>query len=185
MDERHTRLERFIGEWTMHLTFPGAPPVSGGRVVFEWMTGERFLIQRWEVPVPEAPDGLAIIGFDEGRGTFLQHYFDSRGIARVYADELGGRGLDAAARGAGLLATGVRAALHGDVQRRRQDYRRPLGDRPRRIDLGARLRPDLRAGWLTRAGHFPLIACHELQRPPAAVRHVRGGSIRLGGNVGH
>ena len=85
MDEPRRRLERFIGEWTMHVAFPGAPPVAGGRVVFEWMTGEQFLIERWEVPVPEAPDGLAIIGFNEGRGTFLQHYFDSRGIARVYS----------------------------------------------------------------------------------------------------
>ena len=84
MDELRTQLERFIGEWTMRVTFPGAPPFEGGRVVFEWMSGERFLIQRWEVPVPEAPDGLAIIGFDAGRGTLLQHYFDSRGIARVY-----------------------------------------------------------------------------------------------------
>ena len=88
MDEPRRRLERFIGEWTMHVAFPGTPPVAGGRVVFEWMTGEQFLIERWEVPVPEAPDGLAIIGFDEGRGTFLQHYFDSRGIARVYAMSL-------------------------------------------------------------------------------------------------
>ena len=88
MDEPRRRLERLIGEWTMHVAFPGAPPVAGGRVVFEWMTGEQFLIERWEVPVPEAPDGLAIIGFNEGRGTFLQHYFDSRGIARVYAMSL-------------------------------------------------------------------------------------------------
>jgi hypothetical protein len=88
MDEPRKRLERFIGEWTMRATFPGAPPVEGGRVVFEWMTGEQFHIQRWEVPVPEAPDGLAVIGFDDSRGTFLQHYFDSRGIARVYAMSL-------------------------------------------------------------------------------------------------
>jgi len=26
--------------------------------------GERFLVERWEVPVPEAPDGIAIIGAD-------------------------------------------------------------------------------------------------------------------------
>ena len=88
MDELRTQLERFIGEWTMRVVFPGAPPLEGGRVVFEWMTGERFLIQRWEVPVPEAPDGLALIGFDAGRGTLLQHYFDSRGIARVYTMNL-------------------------------------------------------------------------------------------------
>jgi hypothetical protein len=43
------------------------------------------LIQRWEVPVPEAPDGFAIIGVDpESGGNYLQHYFDSRGVARVY-----------------------------------------------------------------------------------------------------
>ena len=84
MDEPRKRLERFIGEWTMRITFPGAPPFEGGRVVFEWMPGEQFLIQQWEVPIPEAPDGLAVIGWDEGRGTYLQHYFDSRGVARVY-----------------------------------------------------------------------------------------------------
>jgi hypothetical protein len=67
----------------MQITIPGKAPTEGGRVVFAWMTGEHFLIQRWEVPVAEAPDGLAIIGFDEGRGTLLQHYFDSRGVARV------------------------------------------------------------------------------------------------------
>jgi hypothetical protein len=84
MGEQSKRLEPFIGEWTMQAVFPGAEPVSGGNVVFEWMPGQRFLIERWEVPAPEAPDGLAVIGFDEGRGTFLQHYFDSRGVARVY-----------------------------------------------------------------------------------------------------
>ena len=53
-------------------------------VTFGWMPGGRFLVQRWEVPLPDVPDGLAVIGFHEGRGTYLQHYFDSRGVARVY-----------------------------------------------------------------------------------------------------
>ncbi len=56
----------------------------GARVKFEWLDGETFLIERWTVPVPEAPDGIALIGWDEGRGSLLQHYFDSRGVARVY-----------------------------------------------------------------------------------------------------
>lgn len=88
MDERSTLLEPFVGEWTLQIAFPGSPPMEGGRVTFEWMKGKRFLVERWEVPVPEAPDGLAVIGFDEGRGTFLQHYFDSRGVARVYTMSL-------------------------------------------------------------------------------------------------
>jgi hypothetical protein len=78
-------LEAFIGEWSLGADFPNAPPTDvRGRVVFEWLPGEQFLVQRWEVPVPEAPDGIAIIGFDRGRETFLQHYFDSRGVVRVY-----------------------------------------------------------------------------------------------------
>ena len=48
------------------------------------MDDKAFVIERWTVPVPEAPDGLAMIGWDGGRGTFLQHYFDTRGVARVY-----------------------------------------------------------------------------------------------------
>jgi hypothetical protein len=80
------RLALLLGEWAMVAEFKELPPAnSGARVVFEWMPGKRCLIQRWEIPVPEAPDGIAIIGADpENDGDFLQHYFDSRGVARVY-----------------------------------------------------------------------------------------------------
>ena len=79
------RLGAFIGEWSIEAAFPGARPTGvRGRTVFEWMRGRQFVVQRWEVPRPDAPDGIAIIGFDEARETYLQHYFDSRGVARVY-----------------------------------------------------------------------------------------------------
>jgi hypothetical protein len=79
-------LEPLVGEWSMVATFKGMPPAdTGARVSFEWLPGGRFLIERWEVPVPEAPDGIAIIGADpEREGDYLQHYFDSRGVARIY-----------------------------------------------------------------------------------------------------
>jgi hypothetical protein len=84
------RLTALVGEWSLVAQFKDAPPAEGGRVVFEWMPGMRFLIQRWEIPVPEAPDGLAVIGTDpESEGNFLQHYFDSRGVARVYKMSFG------------------------------------------------------------------------------------------------
>ena len=83
--DRITELGPLIGEWSLEVDLPGAPPGDiGARCTFEWMEGEQFLIQRWTVPVPEAPDGTALIGYDEGRGTLLQHYFDTRGVARVY-----------------------------------------------------------------------------------------------------
>jgi hypothetical protein len=79
-------LAPFVGEWSMVPEFKGMPPAdAGARVSFEWLSGRSFLVERWEVPVPEAPDGIAIIGADpEREGGYLQHYFDSRGVARVY-----------------------------------------------------------------------------------------------------
>jgi hypothetical protein len=80
-----THLEPLVGEWSMEVVAPWAPPGDqGARLHVEWMEGKRFLVQRWTVPVPEAPDGIALIGFDARRGTLLQHYFDTRGVARVY-----------------------------------------------------------------------------------------------------
>jgi hypothetical protein len=80
------RLEALVGEWTMEAAPPGGSPWAGGmgRVSFEWLNGERFLIQRWTVEVPEAPDGIAIIGAGDEPGSFRQDYFDSRGVRRVY-----------------------------------------------------------------------------------------------------
>ena len=57
-------LDRFVGEWTMAAAPPGGPPRPGGaRVRFEWLDGGAFLVQRWSVELPEAPDGTAIISY--------------------------------------------------------------------------------------------------------------------------
>ena len=79
-------LEPLIGEWSLVAVFGGLPPMEAdARVTFEWLPGRTFLSERWEVPVPDAPDGIAIIGADPASaGNYLQHYFDSRGVARVY-----------------------------------------------------------------------------------------------------
>jgi hypothetical protein len=74
----NARLEPLIGQWSLAMVMPGQQrppelPDVGARVSFEWMGDQAFLLERWTVPVPEAPDGLAVIGWDQGRGTFLQH----------------------------------------------------------------------------------------------------------------
>jgi hypothetical protein len=80
------RLAAFVGAWTLEGSLPAAPGVvARGRAAFEWLAGGRFLIERWEVERPEFPDGIAIIGLDRDGEAFTQHYFDSRGVARVYA----------------------------------------------------------------------------------------------------
>jgi hypothetical protein len=88
-------LEPLVGSWRMRALFPPTSPAAGieadgvARTTFEWLPGRRFLIQRWEVPHPAAPDGIAIIGWDEGRGSYFQHYFDTRGVARLYEMSIG------------------------------------------------------------------------------------------------
>jgi len=87
--KENARLEPLIGVWSMAIVMPGDKrpdelPDLGARATFEWMGDKAFVIERWTVPAPEAPDGLAMIGWDDGRRTFLQHYFDTRGVARVY-----------------------------------------------------------------------------------------------------
>ncbi len=79
-------LDVLVGEWSMAAVFDRLPAADGdARVVFEWLPGEQFLVERWQIPIPEAPDGIAIIGLDPSSdGGCLQHYFDSRGVARVY-----------------------------------------------------------------------------------------------------
>ena len=79
-------LDLLLGEWNLEARFEQLPAADGdARVVFAWLPGEQFLVERWSIPVPEAPDGIAIIGLDpSGEHRYLQHYFDSRGVARVY-----------------------------------------------------------------------------------------------------
>jgi len=78
-DPRLATLDVFIGEWIEQVELPGAPP---GRSIFEWDLQGRFLVQRAINPLPEYPDGLMIISL-EPQG-YLQHYFDSRGVVRLY-----------------------------------------------------------------------------------------------------
>ena len=79
------RLNALVGEWSMETVFPDAPPSDvRGRTAFQWGPNEAFLIQRWEVPIAKAPDGVAIVAADEESGDLVQHYFDSRGVVRDY-----------------------------------------------------------------------------------------------------
>jgi hypothetical protein len=85
------RLEALVGEWTFQAGPPGGPPwPGGGRVTFDWLDGVPLLIQRWHVDVPEAPDGVAVIGCDGISDAYRQLYTDDRDVQRVYAMSLTG-----------------------------------------------------------------------------------------------
>lgn len=92
-------LQRLVGVWQTEATHPSLPGVVvHGTTTCEWLEGERFLIQRARTDHPEFPDSVAIIGVTErdrvGRSSdaapavtaehLTMHYFDSRGVFRVY-----------------------------------------------------------------------------------------------------
>jgi hypothetical protein len=96
--ETLARLDAFVGEWIVAARFPGGPPapsVAGEegpqvRSRFEWALDGRFLLQRTEVPVAGAPDSLTIVSADPQTGAYTQHYYDSRGVVRLYAMSFAG-----------------------------------------------------------------------------------------------
>ena len=54
-----------------------------GRTSFAWHEDGAFLIMRGEVDEPRFPDGVAIIGSDDGAGIFAMIYFDERGVSSM------------------------------------------------------------------------------------------------------
>ena len=73
------RLEPLVGTWNVKTSLGDVRAVT----TFEWALGGAFLLQRSEIDLPEAPDGLCVIAPDGD--DFTQHYFDSRGVVRIYA----------------------------------------------------------------------------------------------------
>jgi hypothetical protein len=79
-------LDVLVGTWDLSARWPperGGPAEFGGQTSFEWILGGAFLAQTSEIGHPQAPGAYSLYGpRAEGQG-YLQHYFDSRGIARV------------------------------------------------------------------------------------------------------
>jgi hypothetical protein len=73
-------LDVLVGEW--ETVAPGME--AEGRTTFAWLEGGGFLVQRSVVQRPEFPNSISLIGATGPGGGLEQHYFDSRGVARVY-----------------------------------------------------------------------------------------------------
>jgi hypothetical protein len=75
-------LSALVGEWETEATHRMLPStVVRGRSTFEWLEGEEFLIAWARMDHPDFPDSISIIG---DSGVLRLHWFDSRGVARVF-----------------------------------------------------------------------------------------------------
>jgi hypothetical protein len=93
-------LNQLVGTWTTEATQPASPGrVVHGTVEMTWLEGERFLIHRARTDDPQFPDSISIVGMmdcdraEDARTTdsklapapsLCMHYYDSRGVHRVY-----------------------------------------------------------------------------------------------------
>jgi hypothetical protein len=76
-----------VGTWVTEATHPGLPgAVVSGQATFEWLEDQRFLIQRSHYDHPEIPDAITISGIIDGKPSM--HYFDPRGVHRVFEVEI-------------------------------------------------------------------------------------------------
>jgi hypothetical protein len=94
------QLNQLVGTWTTEATHPASPGlVVHGTVEMTWLEGERFLIHRARTDHPQFPDSISIVGImdrdriEDARTTvskvaaaprLCMHYYDSRGVFRVY-----------------------------------------------------------------------------------------------------
>ena len=76
-----------VGRWVIEATHPVLPgTVVSGQATFEWLEDQRFLIQRSHYDHAGIPDAIAVIGILAGEPSM--HYFDPRGVHRVFAVEI-------------------------------------------------------------------------------------------------
>ena len=73
-------LDALVGTWEIRTSYTEVPP---GRVEFEWALDGAFLLGRSTMEKP-FPNGLMVMT------PTLQHYFDSRGVTRLYEMSIDG-----------------------------------------------------------------------------------------------
>ena len=81
-------LEALVGEWTSEVVMEGIDGTVRGAMSVEWLEGGGYLIQRSTADDPRFPRTVAVIGPDRSGEMIVQHYFDSRGVARIYEIKL-------------------------------------------------------------------------------------------------
>lgn len=79
--------QTLVGTWALDATHPMLPGDEiRGEMTFEWLDGRRLVIQRSHYEHPEIPDAIAIFGVIDDE--LSMHYFDSRGVHRIFTVSL-------------------------------------------------------------------------------------------------
>lgn len=79
-------LEPLVGAWDAEMRMPDGRVLSGAWTTFAWLDRGGYLVQHSGPPTdePAFPSSVSAIGPTRDGDRIVQHYFDSRGVARVY-----------------------------------------------------------------------------------------------------
>ena len=78
-------LNALVGDWLTegsHVMIPDT--VLRGKKTYAWFEGQCFLIEHSYTDHPDVPNSISMIGADNSEASLVQHYFDSRGVSRIY-----------------------------------------------------------------------------------------------------
>lgn len=88
----HFHLDAFTGRWKSEGTNFSADGKSEnffGEDCYEWLTGEFFLVNRFDRPAPSgAFSGMGWIGYDPVSGGYLSYSISNLGYLRIYEVEI-------------------------------------------------------------------------------------------------
>ena len=79
-------LDRLLGTWEFTMHHSAMPEPVTGRQRYERVLNGAFVLQQWTYDHPDFPDAMALLSEDR------YHYFDVRGITRVFDFDLGEAG---------------------------------------------------------------------------------------------
>ena len=104
-------LEPLVGRWEEVIDAPRHldSPVEG-RMTMEWLRDRNVILQRSVADDPIFPEGVSLVMSEDGKDTFTVHYFDSRGVARIYDMTFEDRALEAVARRPQAPTTSISAS---------------------------------------------------------------------------
>jgi len=84
-EETLKALDVFVGQWNLATSFaPDPAEAPRASTTFEWLSGGRSSSSVGRSSIPTRQTGIAIIGWSSDEAALLHHYFDSRGVSRVY-----------------------------------------------------------------------------------------------------
>ena len=130
-------LDRLVGTWEFTMQHSAVPDPVTGRQRYERVLEGAFVLLHWRYDHPDFPDAMALLSDDR------YHYFDVRGVVRVFDLEIDADGWSIVRLDKGFSQR-ASTSFHGP------DAMEGHGETS--DDLGTTWQPDYTMSWRRRAG---------------------------------